>query len=88
MLILLKIIDREIEMIDIRLDPLGMMTAPGLEEMGPETGTEIEIETTVVTEIVTTNVEICDDKVDIVKDRLVQGLVDLTLQVQKIMKTK
>jgi hypothetical protein len=75
-------------MIDTRLDPLGMMIVPGLEEMGPETGTEIEIEITVVIEIVTTNVEINDDKVDIVKGRLVQGLVDLTLQVQKITKTK
>lgn len=88
MLILLKIIDREIEMINTRLDPLDMMTIPGLEEMGPGTGTEIEIEITVVIEIVTTNVEINDDKVDIAKDRLVPGLVDLTLQVQKITKTK
>lgn len=75
-------------MIDIPLDPLDMMTALDLQEMGPETGTEIVIEIIVVIEIVTTTVETNDDKVDIVKDQEVPGLVGLTLQARKTMKTK
>ena len=69
-----------------------MMIHADFHEMEHETGIGIVIvivsEITVVIEIVTTNVETNDDKVDIVKDRQVQGLVDLTLQVQETTKTK